>query len=274
MSCHQVFKEFREKPDFTIALAGNPNVGKSCIFNQLTGLGVVTANYPGKTVELNMGVARHAGLKIGIIDLPGTYAISAFSDDQWVARQGILEGHPDVVVIVVDACNLQRNLYMVLQLLELSIPVVVALNLIDHAAKIGLRIDPEELSELLGVPIVPTVAVRGEGIGELIQKAVEIAQGKSKHVSSKIVYGLDVERAIKSLEESIKENAFDIPYDLPPRALAIQLLEGDKSYNREKGWCKHLLQNREPQNNQGMQLDQRGTLRADGNLRRVGEEIR
>jgi ferrous iron transport protein B len=227
MSCHRVFKEFPESTDFNIALAGNPNVGKSCIFNQLTGLGVVTANYPGKTVELNMGVTSHAGLKIGIIDLPGTYAISAFSDDQWVARQGILEGHPDVVVIVIDACNLQRNLYMVLQLLELGYPIVIALNLVDHAAKMGLRIDHEQLSQVLGVPIVPTVAVRGEGIDELMQRTVEIAQGKLKGTNQKIVYGRDVEQAIKSLEEAIEEQISRTPYDLPPRALAIQLLEGD-----------------------------------------------
>ncbi len=105
-----MLREIKGKTDLTIALAGNPNVGKSCIFNQLTGLSVVTANYPGKTVELNMGVTTHNGLKIGIIDLPGTYAISAFSDDQLVARRGVLESHPDVVVIVVDASNLQRNL--------------------------------------------------------------------------------------------------------------------------------------------------------------------
>jgi len=249
MSC-QVFKGFREKPDFTIALAGNPNVGKSCIFNQLTGLGVVTANYPGKTVELNMGVARHAGLKIGIIDLPGTYAISAFSDDQWVARQGILEGHPDVVVIVVDACNLQRNLYMVLQVLELNVPIVVALNLIDHAAKIGLKINHEELSQILGVPIVPTVAVRGDGIGELIQKVVEIVQRKSKHMGPKIVYGLDIEQAIKSLEQAIKENASYIPYDLPPRALAIHLLEGDPEFIQ-------MLKEGRAEEGEGEQLGQR-----------------
>ena len=99
MSCHRALKEVKEKTDFTIALAGNPNVGKSCIFNQLTGLNVVTANYPGKTVELNFGVTTHNGLKIGIIDLPGTYALGAVSDDQWVARKGVLEGQPDVVVV-------------------------------------------------------------------------------------------------------------------------------------------------------------------------------
>jgi len=223
-------KEVKEKTDLTIALAGNPNVGKSCVFNQLTGLSVVTANYPGKTVELNMGVTTHNGLKIGIIDLPGTYAISAVSDDQWVARRGVLEGRPDVVVVVVDASNLQRNLYMVLQFLELGFPVIVALNLVDYAAKIGLKIDHEKLSKILGVPVVPTVAVRGEGIDELIHTIVDLAQGRLKMKKPKITYGRDVETAIQTLMEAINETFQETPYDLPARALAIQLLEGDEEF--------------------------------------------
>lgn len=230
MSCHKALKEVKEKTDLTIALAGNPNVGKSCVFNQLTGLSVVTANYPGKTVELNMGVTAHNGLKIGIIDLPGTYAISAVSDDQWVARRGVLEGRPDVVVVVVDASNLQRNLYMVLQFLELGFRVIVSLNLVDYAAKIGLKIDHEKLSKILGVPVVPTVAVRGEGIDELIHAVVDVAQGRLKMERPKITYGRDVETAIQTLTEAIDENFQEIPYDLPARALAIQLLEGDEEF--------------------------------------------
>jgi len=232
LSCHRAFAEIKEKTDLTIALAGNPNVGKSCVFNQLTGLNVVTANYPGKTVELNMGVTAHNGVKIGIMDLPGTYALSAFSDDQWVARRGVLENRPDVVVIVVDACNLQRNLYMVLQFLELGFPLVVDLNLIDYAAKIGLKIDHEKLSELLGVPVVPTVAIRGEGIKELIQKAIDLAQRKVKHTSHQIEYGRDMEQAVQTLEETIGKYMPKTPYDLPSRALAIQLLEGDPEFTQ------------------------------------------
>ena len=230
MSSHPVLKGFKEKTDFTIALAGNPNVGKSCIFNQLTGLGVVTANYPGKTVELNVGITRHNGLNIGIIDLPGTYSIGAFSDDQWVARHGILDGRPDVVVVVVDATNLHRNLYMVLQFLELGFPVVLALNLIDCATKIGIKINIDKLSELLGVPVVPTVAIRGEGIKELIKTVVNVALGNLKVKPAKIEFSSDVEQSIKTLEEAIKKHMSKIPYDLPPRALAIQLLEGDSEF--------------------------------------------
>jgi ferrous iron transport protein B len=250
LSCHPVLKVFKEKTDFTIALAGNPNVGKSCIFNQLTGLGVVTANYPGKTVELNAGVTTHNGLRIGIIDLPGTYGIGAFSDDQWVARHGILDGRPDVVVVVVDATNLHRNLYMVLQFLELGFPVVMALNLIDCATKNGLRIDRERLSELLGVPIVPTVAIRGEGIKELIQTTVDVALGNLKVKRAKIEFSGDVEKSITTLEEAIKKHMPKIPYDLPPRALAIQLLEGDSEFTQ-------LLRESESEDKRGRRQRQR-----------------
>ena len=220
----------KEKTDFTIALAGNPNVGKSCIFNQLTGLNVITANYPGKTVELNFGVTTHNGLKIGIIDLPGTYAIGAVSDDQWVARRGVLEGQPDVVVVVVDASNLQRNLYLALQFLELDLPVIIALNLIDYAAKIGLTIDYEKLSKLLGAPVIPTVAIRGEGIDELIHAITDFVKEKMKVEKPKIAYGQDIEEAIRTLEETIHKSSVEIPYNLSARALAIQLLEGDKEF--------------------------------------------
>jgi len=230
LSCQKAFKEIKEKTDLTIVLAGNPNVGKSCVFNQLTGLSVVTANYPGKTVELNIGVTVHNGLKIGIIDLPGTYALSAISDDQWVARRGVLEGRPDVVVVVVDASNLQRNLYLVLQFLELGFQVIVALNLVDYAAKIGIKIDCERLSEILGVPVVPTVAVRGEGIDELIHTIDDVFKGGLKIEKPKITYGRDIETAIQTLTEAISETLQETLYDLPARALAIQLLEGDEEF--------------------------------------------
>lgn len=230
MSCHRVFKELKEKTDFTIALAGNPNVGKSCIFNQLTGLNVVTANYPGKTVELNFGVTTHDSSKIGIIDLPGTYALSAVSDDQWVARKGVLEGRPDVVVVVVDASNLQRNLYLALQFLELDLPVIIVLNLIDYAAKIGIKIDYEKLSSLLGVPVIPTVAVCGEGIDELIPAITNFTKGKREEEKPKITYGQDIEEAIRTLEEAIRKSSIEVPYNLSAKALAIQLLEGDKEF--------------------------------------------
>ena len=280
MSCHKVLREIKGKTDLIIALAGNPNVGKSCIFNQLTGLSVVTANYPGKTVELNMGITTHNDVKIGIIDLPGTYAISAFSDDQLVARRGVLESHPDVVIIVVDASNLQRNLYMVLQFLELGFPVVVDLNLIDYAAKIGLKIDHEKLSELLGVPVVPTVAIRGQGIKELIQTSVDVAQGKLRGEDPKIVYGRDVEQAVQRLEEAIKKHMPKTPFNLPARALAILLLEGDSEFIQtiRRGESEVKLERRHRWRWRGEKADREYLLRLSASLakqieRKHGEPV-
>ena len=135
LSCHSALKEIKGSTDFTFALAGNPNVGKSSIFNRLTGMGVVTANYPGKTVELNLATTNFKDQRIGIIDLPGSYALGAVSEDQWVARRAVLDCKPDVAIMILDATNLARNLYMLIQFIDLGIPIVAALNLIDEAEK-------------------------------------------------------------------------------------------------------------------------------------------
>lgn len=164
--------------DFTIALAGNPNAGKTTIFNALTGLHQHTGNWPGKTVEKKEGEVKFGDLNINIVDLPGTYSLTAYSPEEIVARDYIIEEHPDVVINVVDATNLERNLYLTVQILELDVPVVLALNMTDALQKDGARIDLENLSRLLGeIPVVSTTANRGAGITELISKAVE-ASGK------------------------------------------------------------------------------------------------
>ena len=232
LSCHSAINRLRDDTELTIALAGNPNVGKSSVFNILTGLGVETANYPGKTVEVNIATTTLNGHRIGIIDLPGTYALGAVSEDQWVARQGVLDGAPDVVVMVVDATTLARNLYMVLQFLELGFPLVVALNIMDVARKEGRSIDIEALSRRLGVPIVPTVANRGEGLDELVSTAAQVARGRVKPKPSDISYGHDVEVLIRELTAAIASAGVEDPYNLPHRALAILLLEGDADFVR------------------------------------------
>jgi len=167
--------------DFTIALAGNPNAGKTTIFNALTGLHQHTGNWPGKTVEKKEGEIKFGDLNINIVDLPGTYSLTAYSPEEIVARDYIIEEHPDVVINVVDATNLERNLYLTVQILELDVPVVLALNMADALQKDGAKIDLENLSRLLGeVPVVSTTANRGTGITELISKAVEAAGRKVK----------------------------------------------------------------------------------------------
>jgi len=225
LSCHGALKEIKGRTDFTFVLAGNPNVGKSSIFNRLTGMGVVTANYPGKTVELNMATTKFKDLRIGIIDLPGSYALGAVSEDQWVARRAVLDCKPDVAIMVLDATNLARNLYMLIQFLDLGIPIVAALNLVDEAEKRNIIIDSVELSQLLGVPVVKTIATTGSGLDEMIQKAVDVAR-KKEDIKYPPHYGDDIESNIKKLEKLLA------PYDfgINKRALSIFLLEEDPEF--------------------------------------------
>lgn len=163
--------------DLTIALAGNPNAGKTTIFNALTGLRQHTGNWPGKTVEKKEGEIEHDGRTINIVDLPGTYSLTAYSPEEIIARDFIIEQRPDVVINVVDATNLERNLYLTVQILELDVPVVLALNMTDDLQKNGAKINVDLLSQLLGnIPVVHTAANKGRGISQLISKAVRMAK--------------------------------------------------------------------------------------------------
>jgi ferrous iron transport protein B len=167
--------------DLTIALAGNPNAGKTTIFNSLTGLRQHTGNWPGKTVEKKEGEIEYEGRTINIVDLPGTYSLTAYSPEEIIARDFIIEQRPDVVINVVDATNLERNLYLTVQILELDVPVVLALNMTDDLHRDGAKINVDLLSQLLGnIPVVQTAANRGKGISQLINKAVRIA-GTTNH---------------------------------------------------------------------------------------------
>ena len=160
----------------TIALAGNPNSGKSTVFNALTGARQHVGNWPGKTVEKKEGICTFDDYEIHVVDLPGTYSLTAYSMEEIIARDFIVEGKPDVVVDIVDASNLERNLYLAVQLLELGANLVLDLNMMDMAEARDHRIDVKALSELLGVPVVPTVANKGEGIKELLTTIVKAAE--------------------------------------------------------------------------------------------------
>jgi len=164
--------------ELTIALAGNPNSGKSTVFNALTGARQHVGNWPGKTVEKKEGICKYNDYEIHVVDLPGTYSLSAYSMEELIARDFVVEGKPDVVVDIVDASNLERNLYLAVQLLELGANVVLDLNMMDMAEARDHRIDIKALSELLGVPVIPTVANRGKGIKELLATIVKAAEAK------------------------------------------------------------------------------------------------
>jgi len=160
----------------TLALAGNPNAGKTSIFNALTGSRQHVGNWPGKTVARMEGTFERGGLSGRIVDLPGTYSLSAFSPEEVIARDYLLTREPHAVINVVDATNLERNLYLTSQLLELGIPLLLALNVMDSARSQGLRIDRERLSVLLGgAPVVETVGHRGHGMDELVAAAASLA---------------------------------------------------------------------------------------------------
>lgn len=212
-----------------IALAGNANVGKSVIFNYLTGLHQHIGNWPGKTVEKAEGTLHFKGYTIDIVDLPGIYSLSTFSIEESISRRFIAVEKPDVVINVVDASVLERNLFFTLQLTELETPMVIALNQVDMARKKGIQIDVEKLEKILGVPVVPTIAVKGVGIFKLLEKAVEIFEGKHEAKPKLVRYGEEVEERIGRLAAAVEEKG--LPY--PPRYVAVKLLEGDREIEGE-----------------------------------------
>lgn len=161
--------------NLSMALAGNPNSGKTTLFNVLTGSNQHVGNWPGKTVEKRSGRFSAAGAEFEVVDLPGTYSLAAVSPEESIARDYLLEDQPDVVVLVVDAANPERNLYLTVQVLELGIPAVVALNMSDTAKARGLHIDRDRLGRQLGVPVIRTVARRRQGVDELIEAVIGVA---------------------------------------------------------------------------------------------------
>jgi len=210
-----------------IALAGNANVGKSVIFNQLTGLNQIVGNWPGKTVERAEGTLHFKGHTIRIIDLPGIYSLSTFSMEEIVSRDYIAVEKPDIIINVVDASTLERNLYFTLQLLELEAPIIIDLNQVDFAAKKGVRIDVEKLSKTLGVPVNPTVAITGSGINELLSTVIAVMSGKRKLKPLKVKYGKEIEKRVQAIEKLVSAKLPQLCTVYPARWISIKLLERD-----------------------------------------------
>ncbi len=211
----------------TIALAGNPNSGKTSLFNALTGARQHVGNYPGVTVELKEGRRRHHGRQLRFVDLPGTYSLTAHSEEERVARDFIVEQRPDVLINVIDASNLERNLYLTLQLRELGVPLVLAFNMSDQAREMGIEFDLGRLEESLGCRIVPTVGYRGEGIAPLVEAVLETAGTAQPGTSARTDYGEAIEAAILPLVERLGGSRRG-PGPADPRWVAVKLLESDQ----------------------------------------------
>ncbi len=212
--------------DYIVALAGNPNTGKSTLFNRLTGLKQHVGNWPGKTVTRAEGGFEFNGKRYKIVDLPGTYSLLSASVEEEIARDFVLFGNPDVVIVVVDATALERNLNLVLQILEITDRVVIALNLMDEARRKGIHINHRRLARELGVPVVPIVARTGEGISYLMQAVEDVATGQVQTHPRRVSLDPTLQEAVNELVRQLQLVFPDIPH---PRWVAIRLLDGDPS---------------------------------------------
>lgn len=219
--------------EITVAVAGNPNSGKSTLINAIAGTRLYVGNWPGVTVEKKEAMFEYEGRKIRLVDLPGTYSLSPYTQEEIIARDYLVHERPDVIIDVVDATNLERNLYLTVQLMELGIPIVIALNIYDEAEKKGYRIDINAMEKMLGVRVIPTVATKKKGLDELMRAVIDVADKASISKPRSLNYGEDIESAASAIELGIKNLYPGLAEKYPLRWLSLKLMEGDAHVYKE-----------------------------------------
>lgn len=223
--------KWTEKKTITVAVAGNPNSGKSTLINAIAGTRLYVGNWPGVTVEKKTAAFEFEGRKINLVDLPGTYSLSPYTQEEIIARDYLVKQKPDVIINVVDATNLERNLYLTVQLMELGIPIVIALNIYDEAEKNGYKIDTRAMESMLKVNIIPTVATRKKGVDELMKAVIESFE--TTLIPNRLNYGQDIENAASVIEMHIKNIYPSLLETYPLRWLSLKLIEKDPYVMKE-----------------------------------------
>lgn len=214
------------KKKINVALVGNPNSGKTTLFNYTSGAHEHVGNYSGVTVDSKEGTFKHNGYTFNIVDLPGTYSMSAYTPEELFVRRHIMESEPDVIINIVAASNLERNLYLTTELIDMQVPTIVALNMYDEFLATGSKFDYEKLSGMIGIPIVPTVSKTGQGVNNLFEKIIQMYEGRSTTERKvNVYYGNVIENAISKL--NIQLSKTDFVYAFPTRYISIKLLEKD-----------------------------------------------
>lgn len=232
-----------EKRTITVAVAGNPNAGKSTLINAIAGTRLHVGNWAGVTVEKKEALFEFGGSRIRLVDLPGTYSLSPYSQEEIIARDYLVHQRPDLIINVVDATNLERNLYLTVQLLELGIPIVMALNIFDEAQAKGYKFDLEGIEKMLGITVVPTSATRKSGLDELLKSVLATADDPAGHAPRQLGYGEDIETAAGFMTGALNKSHPALLERYPQRWLLLKLMEGDSHVQNEAGIIDDALLN-------------------------------
>jgi ferrous iron transport protein B len=221
------------KRTITVAVAGNPNAGKSTLINAIAGTRLHVGNWPGVTVEKKEAFFNYNGERIRLVDLPGTYSLSPYTQEEIVARDYLVHERPDLIINVVDSTNLERNLYLTVQLLELGIPVVMALNIFDEAEAKGYKIDIPAIEKMLGISVIPTAATKKSGLDQLLTTVLKTAEKGPEAAPVQLSYGVDIEEAVTKTASTLESRHPELAKKYPLRWLSLKLMEGDSHVNKE-----------------------------------------